>query len=402
MEKKKLGYLNIQHFTFLVYFILTTIIFYLSICEGNEGVSIKLFGGGDDGYFYWEQAQNVADGKPWIRTSIYPLILGTLIKVTGIRNPYIIRLFNYIGFLLFVMFSLWLVNIQFKDENNKIKENYRYKSMTILLILYLFYGSLLMYVNLSIYRDIWIFSLYTLLMFLSIKFIFYKQNRVYYFVMWIFFLCLLGQFRMYAMFSSLLGVVLQIIYGRVKNSKKSKNLILLILTVFTIYYTLFMDLSVFGMSLGQALNYRTSGIENHSGGSQMWISLNQPNIILFLINYIHSYIGNLLAPLPWHIRGISTLFVFISETIPMFFILIFLYKKKTLLTKIQKYILLQGFLWIGIIGFTNDNIGTATRLRIIGWVLIFSVFVVNYYKDKYSKMLIKKEGINDKNIIYKK
>ena len=72
MRQKKLQYLTIQQFTFLAYLFITTLMYFLSLSQGNEGVTYRLFGGGDDGYFYWIQAQNVADGNTWIRTSIYP------------------------------------------------------------------------------------------------------------------------------------------------------------------------------------------------------------------------------------------------------------------------------------------------------------------------------------------
>lgn len=76
MREKKYLYLTIQQLLFLTYFILTTIIFFIALSQGNEGVSIRLFGGGDDGFFYWNQAKNIAHGEPAVLTSIYPLIIG--------------------------------------------------------------------------------------------------------------------------------------------------------------------------------------------------------------------------------------------------------------------------------------------------------------------------------------
>lgn len=122
----------------------------------------------------------------------------------------------------------------------------------------------------------------------------------------------------------------------------------------------------------------------------MWISLNGSNYILFLINYLHSYMGNLLGPLPWHISGIPTLLVFLIESIPMFLILRYLWKKKNQLTQVQKYILLQAFVWIAFIGITNDNLGAATRLRAIGWILFIIVFVVVYSNNMHTKKILGK------------
>lgn len=382
MRQKKLQYLTIQQFTFLAYFFLTTLMFFLAMSQGNEGIEVNFFAGGD-GYFYWNQGKNVAAGEAWIRTSIYPLIIGTLMKLTGIESVYLIRVFNYIGFLLLVAFSLKLVRIQLTIDNNKINQEYKYKAQTLLLISYLFYASLQMNINFSILRDVWIYTMYALSTFLSIKLIFYKKNRFFHSTTLAFSVWLLGEFRGYAMLSFLLSFGIYFIYTKVKLLKKPKRLLFIGISAFALYYSFFMDFTILGMSLRRALNYRAASLDIYSGGSQMWISLDQSNFALFLINYVHSYVGNLIGPLPWHISGVSTLFVFLVETIPMALILRFLWKKITLLTKVQKYILLHGFVWVSLIGFTNDNLGTASRLRPIAWILILIVFVVTYVKNQY-------------------
>lgn len=70
----------------------------------------------------------------------------------------------------------------------------------------------------------------------------------------------------------------------------------------------------------------------------------------------------------------------------MVIILRFIWKKRNLLTKVQNYILLHGFVWISLIGFTNDNLGTAARLRPVAWILILVVFVVVYSTSKHIKV----------------
>lgn len=393
MRQKKLQYLTIQQFTFLAYLFITTLMYFLSLSQGNEGVTFRLFGGGDDGYFYWIQAQNVADGNTWIRTSIYPLIIGTLMRVTGIENVYLIRIFNYIGFLLLVAFSLKLIKAQFKMGDNRIDQEYKYKAQTLLLVSYLFYASLQMNLNFSIIRDVWIYTVYILSTYISVKLIFYKKNRFFHFITLVFSVWLLGEFRGYAMLSFLLSLGIYFAYTKVKLLKKPRRLVFVGVGAFAMYYSFFMDFTISGMSLRRALTYRASALDMYSGGSQMRISLDQSNFILFLINYVHSYIGNLIGPLPWHISGVSTLFVFLVETIPMVLILRFLWKKRYLLMKAQKYILLHSFVWVSLIGFTNDNLGTASRLRPVAWILILIVFVVVYTKNKYLKDSIKKQVV---------
>lgn len=392
MRQKKLQYLTIQQFTFLAYLALTTLMFFLAMAQGNEGIEVNLFAGGD-GYIYWNQGKNVAAGNEWIRISIYPLIIGTLMRVTGIESVYLIRIFNYIGFLLLVAFSLKLIKVQFKIDDNRIDQEYKYKAQTLLLVSYLFYASLQMNINFSILRDVWIYTMYTLSTYLSIKLIFNKKNKLFHFIALAASVWLLGEFRGYAMLSFLLSLGIYFVYTKIKLLKKPKRLAFVGVGVFVMYYSFFMDLTVLGMSLRRALNYRAAALDFHSGGSQMWIRLDQPNFILFFFNYIHSYMGNLIGPLPWHISGVSTLFVFLVETIPMILILRFLWKKRNLLTKVQRYILLHGFVWVSLIGFTNDNLGTASRLRPVTWILILIVFVVVYSQNRYFKDAIKNQAV---------
>lgn len=383
MNKNKYLFLTVQQMLFLAYFLLTTIIFLLSMKSGNDGVTLSIFGGGDDGFFYWKQIQNIYEGKPWIRTSIYPLIIGSIMKLTGISSVYLIRILNYFVFIFLIMFSMYLIKFQFRCDKYKIESQYMYNSRVLLLLFFLFYVSIQMNVNLSIYRDVWIYMIYTLCVYLSIKIIFLKKNRLFRIFPMLLFLWLLGEFRKYALLSFLFATGIYFVYRKIKIIRNSKRFILLSLFMLGLYYTFLIDFTIMDMSLKEALNYRASSLNAYSGGSQMNINLDQPNYFMFLINYMHSYTGNLLGPLPWHVSGISTLFVFLVETIPMLLILRFLWKKRRLITNVQKYILIHGFVWVSLIGFTNDNLGTATRLRPVAWILIFIVFVVVYSKNKY-------------------
>ena len=55
-------------------------------------------------------------------------------------------------------------------------------------------------------------------------------------------------------------------------------------------------------------------------------------------------------------------------------------EKRNLISSVQKYVLLYSFIWISLIAVSNDNIGTATRLRPVAWILIIIVFVSVYSK----------------------
>ncbi|WP_169801140.1 hypothetical protein [Halalkalibacter krulwichiae] len=381
-----------QQILFLFYLILTTFFYFLAIRQGNEGVTFRFLGGGDDGMFYWEESQKIAAGQEAILTSIYPLIIGNIMRITGIESVYFIRIFNYFGFIILTFLGLYLIRLFYKLEQIKLGRDLNpiYTSKILMLLSFVCYVSLFMNISLSINRDIWIYSFYILSLILSIKVIFNKKNRFLFLILLFPSLWLLGEFRGYALASFIISIILYLLYKGFLKLRRPILTLTAFITVFGVYYTLFMDYSIpyLDMSLRGALNYRHSAITLYSGGSQMWINLDHPFFPVFFINYFHSFIGNLIGPLPWHLSGISTLFIFLFETIPMILILLFIWKKRNLLSKVQIYVLLHAFVWIGLIAVTNDNIGTATRLRAVGWILILIVFVSVYSKNRYFKKKI--------------
>lgn len=389
MKKSKLLYLTLQQLLFLMYFILSYFIYTLAMKQGNEGVAIQILGGKDDGFFYWEQAKNIVSGEYAILTSIYPLIIGTIVKLTGIEDVYIIRFFNYLGFVGFVFISTWIIDFIFKYTNKNSNEmiNERFNSKTILILAFVCYSSLIMYSTFSIYRDIWIMFFYLLSVFLSGLIIFDYRKYALIILFLIPILWIMGELRFYAAGSFMVTIIIYFSYKQFKKLKRPVLAIGIFFTIFILYYTFMMDYSLpyLKMSLGEALEYRSSALTNFSGGSQMYINLKQPFFGTFFVNYFHSYLSNFIGPLPWQINGFSTLLLFIVESVPMIGLLRFLWIKKNSLSPIHNYLLLHAFVWFGLIGLSNDNVGTAARLRMIGWVLILIVFVTVYISDKGSK-----------------
>lgn len=57
MRSKKIRFLVLIQSNITLYLFVSTLIYFLAIKSGNEGVSIRLFGGGDDGYFYLAESK---------------------------------------------------------------------------------------------------------------------------------------------------------------------------------------------------------------------------------------------------------------------------------------------------------------------------------------------------------
>lgn len=382
VRKNKFLVLSLMQLVYIFYFTLTTLIFFISFNSGYEGVTIRIFGGGDDGFLYWDLAQSIARGfslEDLSIPSIYPIILGYVLKFTNSSSVYTIRIFNYLGFILFTICGLKMIDLIYSWNKEKNLWNIKAKNRAkiVFLLCLMFYASFIAHTVLSIYRDIWIYTFYLLSVFISLKLIFYRPRRVIWFLLLIFSVAILGKFRGYALLSFVVCLAVYFFYIKIfKKLKRPGLLVLICVLLFAFYYSFFMDFKIpyVNMSLSDALNYRQSSLDLYAGGSQMNISLHQPSFVVFLINYLHSYMGNLLGPLPWHIRGGATLAVFFLETIPMTLILIYLWKNRCKLNTVHKYLLLHSLVWIAFIAVSNDNIGTATRLRVVGWEMILLVF----------------------------
>ncbi|UUX35256.1 hypothetical protein [Fundicoccus culcitae] len=400
MSIKQDRYLLVLYITLLAGFLITTAFYYLSLMTGSEGIALDLFGGGIDGIFYWEQALNVANDRPWVNTSIYPWLIGQVVKLTNIEDVFVIRMFNYLGYIVLVFFSTKLMDKLIQIDNlNQLLTNYKYEMKTIVAIILLIYPSLLMNAHSSIIRDVWIYALYVIATYLSLKIFFAKENILGSTLLLLPTLWLLWEFRNYIFLSFVLTMAAYFFYRKVLIKGNFRRLILWAIILFGIYYTFFRTLRIpfVNMSLVDALQYRVVDEYETAGGSQMWINLNQSNFLLFILNYIYSYIGNMIGPLPWQISGVSTLIIFVVEAIPMTLILFYIYRKRKLLTASTQFVLLHGFVWFGMIAITNDNVGTATRLRVSGWLMIVFVFIIVWFK---SLCLKKEEKDHVQNIIY--
>lgn len=388
MLDKQFRYLLILFISLLTGFLITTTFFYLSLRAGSEGVALDLFGGEQDGVFYWDQALNVANDRPWINTSIYAWIIGQVVKITTIQDVYVVRVFNYLGYILLVVFSGMLVEkVAQRDKQFTYLKEYIYDIKSIIAVFILVYPSLLMNVHSSIIRDIWIYAFYVICTYFVIKIFFVKEDIVMSTILLIPSMWLLYEFRNYIFLSFILSLIAYYFYRRVLKTPSYLKLLMWFVIAFGIYFTFFRNIRIpiVDMSLVDALNYRIVEEFESAGGSQMWINLNQSNYPMFLINYIHSYISNAIGPLPWHLSGLSTLLIFVVETIPMILILYYIFKKRDLLTNVTQFLLLHGFVWFALIAVTNDNVGTATRLRVTGWLMIFFVYVIVLFKSLSKK-----------------
>ena len=382
---------NALQFTILIigyslfYFIVTTTIYFFSMSQNSNGISLSFFGGGDDGKFYYEQATSVAKNIPYVYTSIHALILGWLLKIFNTDSVYLLRFFNYFANLGLLIISLLLLK---KVMSNKQAFGI---SSTILIVILVCYPSLLLNTTLSLYRDVWIYVyfLWSIYLFSNIFIVKEKFSISVNALLLIYTMFMLGGYRKYALLCFLAGSLAYLVMKFISRNKISlKKFIYIVFIGFTVFYLVLRSFKfpIVGLSFSDVLLYRQTSLE--IGGSQMGISLEQSNIVLFYINYLYSIISNLIGPLPWQISGVSTLFLMISEGIVFLIVLLFLYRRRRSFSNLEKYFLIQSIIWFILIGISNDNFGTGSRLRIVGWLPLLILFSKYYGEYLYNKLLL--------------
>lgn len=392
MNKNKNKYMLYIILYALTYFFASTLIYYISIFAGYSGLGLPVFGGGDDGEFYYQEAINVANDLPAILTSIHPKVQGLILKMFHTEEVFILKIFNLLGSLLTLLVCLRIISIIHKKERSFIV----YK---ILIVMLAFYPSFLLNSNLSIIRDSWIvfyymFSIYLTLNILKINNLYFKMINL---VLLCFSLWMLMGYRKYALLSYLAALILYLLFISKKPSKKRiKILFLFTFAGFSIVYSFLKSyrFPVVNLSLEDVFAYRENGLEIYAGGSQMYISLDQSNVGLFYLNYIYSVISNSLGPFPWQFTGISTVLLFFTESILFLFIVYKIFKLRKKLSKFAYFLIINSIIWFMLIGIFNDNIGTAARLRMVGWVPLFIVFA-----KVYGEQLVQRKSLKMKETI---
>ncbi|MGE7934946.1 hypothetical protein [Viridibacillus arvi] len=371
----------------LLFFLLTSFFYLYSINLGSDGLSVPLFNGGDE-KFYYEQALNIASNRPAVLTSIHAVILGWILKLFHTHEVFILRLFNFIGNI-----SILIVGLKILFQVQMERRNLTSGIIFILLISY--YPSYVENSSGSILRDCWIIfyyllSIQILLMIIKTR----KLNlKVIYSIILLLSLSLLFGYRDYALLSFLSSAVIYFLFiQRQQSLNRSKKIYFYIFFGFTLMYTFLKSymFPIVNLSLQDILTYRVDNMELFAGRTQMNISLDQSNVFLFYVNYFNSIVSNAFGPFPWQFKSMGTVILFFAESLLFSFIALKIIKLRRRLNNFDFFLIINSLVWFMLIGIFNDNIGAAARLRMIGWFPLLIVFA-----KVYGEQLIHKKQLND-------
>jgi len=318
-----------------------------------------MFGGGSDADYY----NDYAFGQyGWGATNAWPKILRSLNEV-GLYNRDIVTLILFVNsFTLLPYIYYKLVKLQ----DNKINP---VKAGSVLLIIY--YPTLF-YFTLDVYREVFMFTilLLSLLLYKKILEVNWLRGNIYFliFLSLTFFLFLL---RPYLGVTLGLTPFVYLIFSKTK--KYIKSWIIL-------YFAALILAKVTGV-LDPLFIYRgSSGFDE--GGTTLGIDLLNKDPVTFLVYYLYSFFGQLFG---LFLVNISALLVFFLESVPFIVAFIYLFKNIRFMTRFCSFLLVFFVIYTSVWVLANDNLGTAVRLRIPSYLVIFAcMFIVYQVKTKLS------------------
>lgn len=326
----------------------------------NNYLSIELGGGSDAGYYH-----AYAEGYIDIAVNIWPVLL----RYLNDFNLYSREFISYIYLLLNLFIIPFIVA---KLSQIKLRENQKY--YFYILLVCLIYPTLYFF-TFDIYRDVFMVVIF-LLGCLAVKKALNTYNILIMIVVLSFCIAIgvfLFALRPY-LGATFLGALLLV---NIKFTKKR-----LILLGFT--YLIALWIANYIGVFDSVTEYRTA-FEEIEAGSTLGLDFSNPAI--FIPNFMLSFLGQMLG---LYITNPLAIILLLIETIPFWFMLIYVIKNIKWADKFVRFLIiffvLYGSVWL--IG--NDNLGTAVRLRLYNYFAIYiSFFYILNLKEKSLKKYIR-------------
>lgn len=367
--------LSLIIFLTIVRFLITIVVDAISVAVGAQGFS-PLVLGGDDGIYHYQTALMVAEGMNDVALlNSYPLIIGLIMRWTGFTEILVYKIVNTIIASGCALLGIYLFAT---IAEIGLLEAFSVPHGWLVLVLFGIYPSTLAYASLSLYRDALIYFTHLASIILIVQFV--RNRRLIYIVPLIAMVLLLFSLRWYAVFSLVLGYIIWRLY-QANNTKKlmpgMMEVFFLSLVIVIVLWKL--DLLPYSQRFQEVMDLRAR-IVALEAGSNMGIDFNRYGLALVVPLYLYSVVSNSLGPLPWQIKNALSALLLIAEA-PLFVLTLCLcLRNRRYMDPIAALVSLEAALWFLILGFINDNIGTATRLRPVGWHLLFVLSAVVSYR----------------------
>ena len=344
-------------------------VYYQSFIEGT------VFGGGNDADYYHNYAlgYDAITGRPVdFAANYWPVILRFLNE----NELYNREVLSLILFVMSLTLTPYIYYKMIKIQANEIKP---VMAGSFLLIIY--YPSLF-YITLDIFRDVLMFTILLFSFLLYKKVLDSNQVRVRvraYFFIYLGLAYFLYLMRSYLGFAMALTPFVYLILTKTRTYLK---------TWIIVYFVTLILVQNFG-GFDEILNYRERFVIYGRGGSTLGIGLLDKSPIMFIFYYIYSLLGQLFG---LFLVNINSIFVFILETVPFILALIYVFKNIKFMNKFAIFLLTFFTIYTTVWLLGNDNLGTAVRLRVPSYLVIFAcMFIVYQTKIVVGYEIIKKK-----------
>ena len=312
----------------------------------NSLFNISLGGGNDADYYHAFAVYATSDDKA---VNIWPVLLNYLNNF-GLYSREIISFFLLLLNLFFIPFLVAkLSDLSFKFN----QKNYLY-----CLLICLIYPTLFFY-TFDVYRDV-----FMVLSFLIGCGVVKKSLSSSGFIAFSFFYILaifVGLFllalRPYLGYAFLLALIL----WKIKLTKKR-------IFFFAILYFIVLFIANYIGVFERLTEYR-SGFEEGEGGSTLGLNFSNP--MLFIPNLMLSTLGQLFG---LYVTNPFAIILLLIETAPFFAMLVYLVKNIKLADGFVRFLIIFFVLYASVWLIGNDNLGTAVRLRMYNYLVVYICF----------------------------
>lgn len=350
-----------------------------SLAEGRGGLSPQ---GADDGDFYLRTALDLAAG--WtgvVVVNVYPAVIGYLMRTTGIYSVFFYKHLNFLGGMAVIAVGVLLYRRVRRWDSAPVPAHTDATSISLLVLLFGMYASPIAFEEFTLTRDGWIYLTHLLLMVVSLGIAQQRgMRRLALLPLLIPLIALLYNLRFYAPAGYAVGVLGWAGWSLLRRRFTVRGatiaagavLFLVLLVLLAGSKTFAADLVLAsGVGLG---SYRSG--DPNTGGSSLGIDLINAPIPLQFPLYLYSTASNMLGPFPWQVHNTSTAAGFLVEVPMLSFVLWRVWRLRSEITRASSFLLWQAIAWSLVIGYFNDNLGTAFRLRVLGWHALFVLYVV--------------------------
>ena len=341
-----------------------------SLSVGRRGLGAIVLGG-DDGDLYLLMAETYANTGFFPYRDVYYLwahIGGEIMAQTGWRGTLPFKAILLAASLLTAVVGVRLLRMLAADVLGRHLPAWAEVTAASALLLF---PSTLWVSSYSIYRDAVIYALAMISVYTAYRVLVRRERQML--VLFVPAVLLLFEFRWYAAVA--VGVGMMLWLARTGGVRRRGMTMLVSGVLVVVALAVSIRLGLFE-ALQRNIEMREY-FEQTGAGSNIGVSYVRSPVWQWPGLYLYSLASNMLGPLPNQISGLTTVMAFVLE-IPLLAFVLWRVARSPLRRRPEVLLLLiVPAVWFALIAIYNDNVGTALRLRVVGYQFLFLVVILD-------------------------